>query len=263
MAKFGAIDHGHFLRGSLRHRPFCLRLAQVRLHHALFGRKAAAAQKCQVDVQAAQQLGRQRIDQAAGAAAQDAADDDGRHVGRKAQFERGVQPCRHHRQILHIAQQPRHLVGRGAAVQEDGAAGLDQFDAAVGDAPFFIQVELLARGKAQFQLPAAGNDRAAAHARQIALLFQLLQVLARGHFGDTQPVAQFNHRHLILLAQHLNDALAALFAGKHGTVAFFTVHTRHPLHQMAAIHRLHFVSPLFQWSAEILAPTSLQTHRHA
>jgi hypothetical protein len=48
------------------------------------------------------------------------------------------------------------------------------------------------------------------------LFFELLQIFARRYFRHAQALAELGNRDFVLLAQHLNDALASLFTGKGG-----------------------------------------------
>jgi hypothetical protein len=86
---------------------------------------------------------------------------------------------------------------------------------------------VLAGGEAQLELTATGKDRTAAHAGEIALILQQLQVFANGDVGYTQLHAEAGNAHFVLPPQFLDDAVAARLAGEHTILRQYSVLLRY------------------------------------
>ena len=83
-------------------------------------------------------------------------------------------------------QQPRHLVGRAAAVQQDRVAVFDQLDRLVGDRPLLLPAGGLPGVEMGQLRRTAGIKHPAVDPPRNAVLFQLLQIPPDRRLGNIQ-----------------------------------------------------------------------------
>ena len=115
-------------------------------------------------------------------------------------------------------QQPCHLIGGAAAVQEDRIAVLDQGDRLLGDGPFLFPMGRLPGVEmGQFRRSARVEDAAVDPLRG-ALFFEIIDVAANRRLGDRQLFGQFRQGDETPAADEFEESISAFF-GEHGRLS--------------------------------------------